>query len=68
MATPTKAEINAQIGNAVRELAPNTTWKYHAPADGFACLEWMDDDGLMPTESDVLAKAAEIAARPVVGL
>jgi len=62
MATPTKAEINAQIGNAIRELAPNTTWKYRAPADGFACLEWMDDVTLMPTESDVLAKAAELAA------
>ena len=67
MAVPTTAQINSQIGNAIRELAPNTTWKYHAPANGFACLEWMDDVALMPTESDVLAKAAEIAARPVVG-
>jgi hypothetical protein len=65
MATPTKGQINANIGNAVRELAPHTTWKYHAPADGFACLEWMDDVALMPSESDVLAKAAEIAVRPV---
>ena len=65
MATPSTAKINANIGNAVRELAPNTTWKYHTPADGFACLEWMDDVSLMPSEADVLAKAAEIAVRPV---
>ena len=61
MATPTTAQINEQIGNAVRELAPNTTWKYNAPGNGFACLEWMDDVSLMPSESDVLAKASELA-------
>mgnify|MGYP006096617381 FL=1 len=68
MATPTTAEINMQIGNAVRELAPGTTWRYNEPADGFACLEWMDDIALMPDESDVLAKALELAeALPLIG-
>jgi hypothetical protein len=36
MATPTTAEINAQIGNATRELAPGTTWRYNEPGDGKA--------------------------------
>lgn len=68
MATPTTTQINRQIGNAVRELAPNTTWRYHEPADGFACLEWMDDIALKPLEVDVLAKALELAeAPPVLG-
>lgn len=68
MATPTTAEINMQIGNAVRELAPNTTWKYNEPANGFACLEWMDDVALKPLEVNVLAKALELAeAPPVLG-
>lgn len=68
MATPTTEQINRQIGNAVRELAPNTTWKYNEPADGFACLEWMDDIALKPLEVDVLAKALELAeAPPVLG-
>jgi len=64
----TEAEINTQIGNATRELAPNTTWKYNEPANGFACLEWMDDVSLKPLEVDVLAKALELAeAPPVLG-
>ena len=57
MATPTTAEINNQIGNATRELAPNTTWKYNAPADGYDCLEWMDEPSLQPTKVAVMAKA-----------
>ena len=55
MATPTTAEINMQIGNATRELAPDTTWKYNEPGDGYYCLEWLDA---------TMAKATELAANP----
>jgi hypothetical protein len=49
MATPSTAKINAQIGNATRELAPGTTWKYNDPGDGYYCLEWLDDPELQPS-------------------
>ena len=61
MAAPTTVEINLQIGNATRELAPNTTWKYNAPANGYACLVWMDDPALQPTEAATMVKATELA-------
>ena len=61
MATPTTAQVNTQIGNATRELAPNTTWKYNEPADGYDCLEWMDEPSLQPTKVAVMAKAKELA-------
>lgn len=61
MAKPTKSEINLQIGNATRELAPDTTWKYNEPGDGYYCLEWMDDPALQPSETDTMAKATELA-------
>jgi len=48
MAVPTKAEIDKQIGNATRELAPGTTWRYNEPGDGYATM----------------AKATELAANP----
>ena len=64
MAAPTQAEINAQIGNATRELAPGTTWRYYEPGDSYANLVWMDNPALQPTEAATMAKAAEIAARP----
>jgi len=64
MATPTTAEINTQIGNATRELAPNTTWRYNEPGDGYDCLEWMDDPALQPTEAATMVKATELAANP----
>ena len=64
MATPTTEQINAQIGNATRELAPGTTWRYNEPADGYDCLEWMDDLALQPTEAATMAKATELAANP----
>jgi len=60
----TEAEINSQIGNATRELAPGTTWEYHMPGDGYYCLEWMDDPKLQPTEADTMAKATELAENP----
>lgn len=58
---PTKEQIDAQIGNATRELAPGTTWKYWAPGDGYQCLEWMDDPALQPSEAATMAKATELA-------
>ena len=64
MATPTTAQINAQIGNATRELAPGTTWKYNDPADGYDCLEWLDNPALQPSEADTMAKATELATNP----
>jgi hypothetical protein len=64
MSEPTTAEINAQIGNATRELAPGTTWKYNEPGDGYYCLEWMDDPALQPTEAATMVKATELAANP----
>ena len=64
MAAPTKTEIDAQIGNATRELAPGTTWRYNDPGNGYQCLEWMDDPALQPTEAATLAKATELAANP----
>jgi hypothetical protein len=64
MATPTTAEINAQIGNATRVLAPNTTWKYNAPGDGYYCLEWMDDPAFQPTEAATRLEATALAANP----
>jgi len=57
----TKKQINSQIGNATRELAPGTTWRYNEPGDSYACLEWMDDPELQPTETATMAKATELA-------
>ena len=61
MPAPTSEQINAQIGNATRELAPGTTWKYHAPGNSYECLEWMDDPALQPTEAATMAKATQLA-------
>lgn len=57
----TKAQIDAQIGNATRILAPNTTWKYNDPGDGYYCLEWLDDPALQPTEVATMAEATKLA-------
>lgn len=64
MAAPTKAEIDVQIGNATRELAPGTTWRYNEPGNGYQCLEWLDNLDLQPTEAATLAKATELAVNP----
>ena len=64
MTTPTTAEINTQIGNATRELAPGTTWKYNEPANGYGCLEWLDDPALQPTQDATMVKATELAENP----
>jgi hypothetical protein len=60
----TKAEIDAQIGNATRILAPGTTWRYNEPGDGYYCLEWMDDPALQPTEAATMAEATRLANEP----
>jgi hypothetical protein len=57
----TEQEVNAQIGNATRELAPGTTWKYNSPGDSYDCLEWMDDNALQPTKAAVMERATELA-------
>ena len=64
MSAPTKQQIDSQIGNATRQLAPGTTWKYHEPGDGYYCLEWMDDPALQPTEAATMARATELAIDP----
>ena len=60
----TKAEIDAQIGNATRILAPNTTWKYNPPGDGYYCLEWMDNPELQPSEEATMVEAEVLANTP----
>ena len=54
---------NGNIGNAVRELAPGTTWKLHEPGTNLSNLEWMDDPKLRPSDDAILAKVAELDAR-----
>ena len=68
MAEPTKAQIDSEIGNATRELAPGTSWKYNMPGDGYQCLEWLDDPKLQPSEAETMAKAVQLAkADPAFG-
>ena len=66
MAKPTAAQINIEIGNATRELAPDTTWRYNEPGDGYDCLEWLDDPTLQPTEAATMVKATKLAAQPPI--
>mgnify|MGYP003653677533 CR=1 FL=1 len=62
MAAPTQAQINAQIGNATRELSPvSACFKYNAPGDGYYCLEWLDDPAIQPTEAATMVKSTELA-------
>jgi hypothetical protein len=51
---------NGNIGNAVHELAPNTTWKLLEPGTEIENLIWMDDLKLRPTNAAILAKTAEL--------
>ena len=53
---------NGNIGNAVRELAPDTTWRLYAPGTEIANLEWLDDPALRPTNAAIMAKTAELDA------
>jgi len=62
----TTAEINSQIGNATRELSPPTAcFKYNDPADGYNCVEWLDDRYTQPAETPTMAKATELAENPL---
>jgi len=62
----TKAEINAQIGNATRDLSPaDACFRYNAPSDGYYCLEWMDDRYTQPAEPETMLKATELANNPL---
>lgn len=62
----TTAEINSQIGNATRELSPPTAcFKYNDPADGYECVEWLDDRYTQPAETPTMAKATELAENPL---
>jgi hypothetical protein len=62
MATPTQAQITLQIGNATRELSPaSACFRYYEPGDSYACLVWMDDPTMQPTEAATMVKAAQLA-------
>lgn len=59
----TKPANGTNVGNAVHELAPNTTWRLNPPGE-IADLEWMDDPELRPTDAAIEAKTAELDADP----
>ena len=59
----TKPREGTNIGNAVHELAPNTTWRLNPPATVEA-LEWLDDPELRPTDEAIRTKTAELDADP----
>jgi len=59
----TKPTNGTNVGNAVRELAPNTTWRLHHPGE-VANLEWLDDPALRPTDEAIATKTAELDADP----
>ena len=59
----TKPANGTNVGNAVRELAPNTTWRLHHPGE-VANLEWLDNPALRPTDAAIAAKTAELDVDP----
>jgi hypothetical protein len=62
MATPTQAQIALQIGSATRELSPEgACFRYYEPGNSYACLVWMDDPAMQPTEAATMVKATELA-------
>ncbi len=62
----TQAEINSQIGNATRELSPpDACFRYNEPANGYDCVQWMDDRYTQPAEAPTMAKALELANNPI---
>jgi len=58
-----KPANGTNVGNAVRELAPNTTWRLRNPGE-IANLEWLDDLAVRPTDAAIAAKTAELDADP----
>ena len=62
----TQAEINMQIGNATRALSPDDAcFKYNEPANGYDCIEWLDDRYKQPAKTPTMAKATELANNPL---
>ena len=59
----TKPAEGTNVGNAVRELAPGTTWRLDEPGE-IENLEWMDDPALRPSDEAIAAKTAELDADP----
>jgi hypothetical protein len=59
----TKPVHGTNVGNAVHELAPNTTWRLNMPGT-VSDLEWMDDPALRPTDAAIVAKTAQLDADP----
>lgn len=59
----TKPANGTNVGNAVHELAPNTTWKLNAPGR-VEDLEWLDDSALRPTNAAIAAKTLELDNDP----
>jgi len=58
-----KPKNGTNVGNAVRLLAPGTTWRLNAPGD-VADLEWMDDPALRPTDEEIMEKTQELDNDP----
>ena len=58
---------NGNIGNAVHELAPGTTWRLLEPGTELPNLIWEDDPALRPTDEAITAKTAELDADPNYG-
>jgi hypothetical protein len=59
----TKPANGTNVGNAVHELAPGTTWRLNQPGE-IENLEWLDDPALRPTDAAIEAKTAELDADP----
>jgi hypothetical protein len=59
----TKPTNGTNVGNAVHELAPGTTWRLYEPGE-IANLEWLDDPSLRPSDEAIAAKTAELDADP----
>lgn len=58
-----KPKNGTNIGNAVRELAPNTTWRLHEPGN-LENLEWLDNPELRPNDIDIMTKTKELDDDP----
>jgi len=68
MAAPTQAQITAQIGNATRELSPvSACFRYYEPGDSYACLVWLDNPAMQPTQAATMVKATELAEAALLG-
>jgi len=59
----TKPANGTNVGNAIHELAPGTTWRLDEPGE-IANLEWLDDPQLRPSDEAIADKTAELDADP----